>query len=81
MCVRRDVVLANLFSIVGVPNANKDYQTLDEIFKNNGHSNTKIFYLPIDTVVVVELDAQLPLGAALVKGAALRARIAQVDRG
>ena len=42
--------------------------------------NRNIFYLPVDTVIVVELDAQLPLGAALVEGAALRARIAQVDR-
>ena len=34
--------------VVGVPNANKDYQTLDEILKNNGHSNTKISYLKLD---------------------------------
>ena len=34
--------------VVGVPGKNKNYQTLNEIFKNNGHVDTKISYLKLD---------------------------------
>jgi len=34
--------------VVGVPGKDKNYQTLNEIFKNNGHVGTKISYLKLD---------------------------------
>ena len=34
--------------VVGTPSEDKNYQTLNEILKNNGHSNTKISYLKLD---------------------------------